>query len=291
MRRKRPGRYGQQTGTIATSPKEIDSIIRQEYGAIYKGNNPSQGSPDALAEQYLHDYRDYIFNQPEMLMEDLTGEDVELAVDALKATAGGMDQWGPADLKLLSTLACKQLATFFNLIEGGAPWPEQLRYARAAFLAKEEDSDLDPMDYRVLLMLPAIYRLWGKIRLEHLSPWISTWDLQEVYAGIEGKGAAVAAYATAIEIGYCRLAGTPYTGGAADIYNCFDQIRRDVVYKLLDRAGMPKRVTHAYMNFLEALVVRNTVAGGLGEAYTRPTSIPQGEPTVSYTHLTLPTKA
>ena len=176
-----------------------------------------------------------------------------------------MDQWDLADLKLVSPMACARLADLFNMIEKGASWPDQLSAARAAFLAKEEDSDLDPMDYRVLLMLASTYRLWGKIRLTHLKPWIATWDLQEVYAGVEGKGAADAAYATAIEIEYCRLAGTPYTGGAADIYKCFDQIRRNVVYKLLDRAGMPKRVTHAYRNFLEALVVRNTVAGALAK--------------------------
>ena len=33
-----------------------------------------------------------------------------------------------------------------------------------------------------------------------------------------------------------------------------------------------------YKKFLEGLTVYNTVAGGLGEAYTKPTSIPQGDP-------------
>ena len=41
---------------------------------------------------------------------------------------------------------------------------------------------------------------------------------------------------------------------------------------------MPMQVVHAYKSFLEALSVRNTVAGGLGEEYTKPTSIPQGDP-------------
>ena len=104
------------------------------------------------------------------------------------------------------------------MIEEGAQWPKQLNFARAAFLAKEEDSDMDPMDYRVLLMLASSYRLYGKIRLSHLQPWIDGWNLPEIYAGIEGKGAADAAYATAIEIEQCRVAGIKYTGGAADIF-------------------------------------------------------------------------
>ena len=60
-----------------------------------------------------------------------TGEDVEAAVQRLKATAGGMDQWDPADLKLLSPEACSHLTTFFNMIEAGAPWPSLLNHARA----------------------------------------------------------------------------------------------------------------------------------------------------------------
>lgn len=41
---------------------------------------------------------------------------------------------------------------------------------------------------------------------------------------------------------------------------------------------MPPRVLDTYRSFLEGLTVYNTVAGGLGEAYTSPTSIPQGDP-------------
>ena len=84
------------------------------------------------------------------------------AIRGLKEIAGGLDQWGPADLKLLSKEACKELANLFNMIEGGASWPKQLNVARAAFHAKEADSDMDPLAYRVLLMLPSVYRLWER---------------------------------------------------------------------------------------------------------------------------------
>ena len=116
------------------------------------------------------------------------------------------------------------------MIEKGAKWPKQLTTARAAFLAKEEDSDMDPLAHRVLLMLASVYRLWGKIRLVHLQPWIETWALDAIYAGIEGQGANDAAYATAVEIEYCRVHGIEYSGGAADIYKCFDQIKREKLY-------------------------------------------------------------
>ena len=35
---------------------------------------------------------------------------------------------------------------------------------------------------------------------------------------------------------------------------------------------------NVYREFQEALTIRNTVTGGLGEPYMKPTSIPQGDP-------------
>ena len=43
---------------------------------------------------------------------------------------------------------------------------------------------------------------------------------------------------------------------------------RPLIYSILEKAGMPPRVLDTYKKFLEGLTVYNTVAGGLGEAYT-----------------------
>ena len=90
-----------------------------------------------------------------MELDDITEEDVQEEIRMLKETAGGMDQWTPADLKMLPKTACRRLAHMFNAIEKGATWPEEQTSARAAFMAKEEGIELDPQSYRVLLMLPA----------------------------------------------------------------------------------------------------------------------------------------
>ena len=97
-----------------------------------------------------------------------------------------------------------------------------------------------------------------------------------MYAGIEAQGAEDAAYHTALVAELCKLTDTQFSGGAADIYKRFDQIVRPLIYNLLDEAGMPDKGLETYKKFLEALVVHNTIGGGLGEAYTKPTSIPQG---------------
>ena len=120
--------------------------------------------------------------------------------------------------------------------------------------------------------------MWAKTRLAHLAPWVKEWHLDEMFAGVEGKGAADASYTTALRIELCNLLGEEYAGAAADIYKCFDQIQRPLLYETLKKAGMPGGVMSAYQRFQEAMKVRNTIAGGLGEEYVRKTSIPQGDP-------------
>ena len=99
-----------------------------------------------------------------------------------------------------------------------------------------------------------------------------------MYVGVGGQGAEDAAYATAVLIEHCMLRGKEATGGAADIFKCFDQITRPLVYELLRKAGMPEKVLKAYIGFQENLKAYNTVSGGIGEAYRKPTSVPQGDP-------------
>ena len=196
----------------------------------------------------------------------------------VKETAAGLDQWAPADLKMLSPKAYEAIATMLNMIEEGKAWPKQMNVARAAFLPKGETNSQDPLEYRVLLMLPGVYRMYTKTRLRHLAPWVKEWQLEGMFAGVEGKGAADAVYNTTLRIELCKILGEDFAGAAADIYKCFDQIQRPLLYAILEKAGMPKGILRAYKNFQENMKVRNTVAGGLGSEYDRKTSIPQGDP-------------
>ena len=95
-------------------------------------------------------------------------------------------------------------------------------------------------------MLPAIYRLWARAWLSHLEPWVDAWSLEEMYAGIGGQGAEDAAYASAMLLEHCHLRNLDATGGAADIFKYFDQVNRELVYELLAKAGLPRKVLAAY---------------------------------------------
>ena len=106
-RRKTIGPRGQPPGTVATSPKEVDAIVRQEYDRIYDGNVEEQ---EAFANRYMRDYDPYIFKMSNADIMKINGGEVEEAARAARETAAGMDQWSPADLKMLSKRAYAKLA-------------------------------------------------------------------------------------------------------------------------------------------------------------------------------------
>ena len=167
LRREALGPRGQQAGTITTNPDEIDEIFKGKYGGLDVGN---VRSIKEHVERYMEKYDDYIFKRPQAEIENITGDDVYETIREQKETAGGLDQWTPASLKLFTRKACGKFAELMNMVEEGAKWLESSTTARAAFLPKGEEPSLDPLEHRVLLMLSTFYRTWAKAPLKHLQP-------------------------------------------------------------------------------------------------------------------------
>ena len=76
-----------------------------------------------------------------------------------------------------------------NIIEETARWPKEMSKARAAFMQKNPDKDTDPLQYRVLTILSAVYRRWASLRLYDMQDWTDEWHLPEMYAGTGAQGA------------------------------------------------------------------------------------------------------
>ena len=93
----------------------------------------------------------------------------------------------------------------------------RMNVTRTVFMAQYGENTLCSANYRVLLMMPAAYRLWGKKRLRHLQQWVGEWPTPEMFAGVALQGAEDAARLAASEAELCTLASTEFSGGAADI--------------------------------------------------------------------------
>ena len=131
LKRRRVGARGQKKGSVTTKPTEIDEIIQETYGEIYKGN---VANPRRMTKRYMKEYNKYIHKAQQATIEPITGEDLDETSIKAKEIAVGPDQWAPADLKLLSPKAFEALVVLLKLIEDGAEWSKQMNTATAAFL-------------------------------------------------------------------------------------------------------------------------------------------------------------
>ena len=157
---------------------------------------------------------------------------------------------------LLSDQAFQLLAQLLNMIEEGHGWPDTIPTAKAAFLAKDPSKTDDPLSYRVLLILPTLYRRWASVRLLDMAPWIDEWAMDEMYAGVKGQGAQDGWYKMALYIEAWNLTNGKFTGGTVDIWKCLDQIPRNMLYALATKAGMTDGILNAYRCFQEGMDTR-----------------------------------
>jgi hypothetical protein len=275
LRRTTRGPDGQEQGSFATCPSEIDSILRDAWQQIYNGTSKSLHE---LADGFMTKYSQYLLHAPEYHLGDIQPEAFRHACMTASNTAGGLDGWDPIDFKLLSPHSFCYLADLLNAIELGAPWPDGLTQGRLAFLAKDPTQAEDPMSYRPLLVLPHLYRRWAAHRLQCLPGWIDSWANDSMFAGIPDKGAEDAWWLSSVTMESWQAKGIPFSGSSADIAKCFDQMVRPLVYAIAKAAGMPMRVLEPYQRFMEGMSVRNTISDCLGEPYVRRCGIPQGCP-------------
>ena len=75
-----------------------------------------------------------------------------------------------------------------------------------------------------------------------------------------------------------RLQGKNITVGSIDVYKCFDQMNRKLVYKRVKEAGMSKQILETYFQYIDNLDVRFQIGKTLGRKQRDKCSIPQGCP-------------
>ena len=97
-----------------------------------------------------------------------------------------------------------------------------------------------------------------------------------MFAGIPGAGAEEGWYLTQLAIETSRLLGMDISAGSIDVFKCFDQLSRKLIYALAKEAGMPKKILNTYFAYIDNLDVRFQVGKTLGEKHQDETSIPQG---------------
>lgn len=226
----------------------------------------------------MRTYAPYIFrgaadNPPPFTANMLLKHSLRCGQSAL-----GHDGWAFTDFDLLSKEALGLLADLLNAIVQGAPWPRAVLQPRAVFLPKTADAVHNPMAYRIFKTTSSLFRLWATARLRQPAPWIRSWDGPALNAGVLGKGTPDNWHTTAIEIDAARLDGACVAGGSLDVFNCFNQFNRPLIFQLAEAAGMPLAIFGPYRRFITSFQMRFQLNRAIGRSVCENASLPQGCP-------------
>ena len=224
------------------------SIMRQFWAAIYNGN---VSNTMTHIRNYFSNFAPYIHRADKFSISDLTAEEIFQTCVEAQHSSKGMDHRSPAEFSLLSLGACGYLADMLNTIELGAAWPKDLLHVRAPLLSKDTDDPYDPAAFRILMILPTVYCRWAAARLKHLQPWLQSWATPDIYAGVPLLSAEYAWFHTALDAEEAELTHAAFAGVCADVYKCFDQLIRGLIYWVALYAGFLYLSLCAYQSFQE----------------------------------------
>jgi ribonuclease HI len=223
-------------------------------------------------------YAGHIFKSAEFVIQPLTMKDFKDTCISQAKSAPGLDGWAAADLALFSDEAFQVVVDLLNHIEeGNIKWPKHMLETRAVLLPKDPNDVSNPLAQRILKITSCYYRRWAGTRLKNIEDWVELWDDPALHV-IGGKGALDAWFNKALSIEAAKLEGIHIAGGSVDVYKCFDQVNRELLFLLAQQAGMPMRILRPYFDYIDQIEVRYQIGKYIGKPHRERCSIPQGCP-------------
>ena len=240
-------------------------------------------SPPERALAYLQEAGEDVLIGDQFALPDWSEDRLMRLLSGAEDRAAGLDGWAPRHWRHLTRAAVRWLVVLLTLVEAGAEWPRDALHGKAVFIGKPSTRWDDPLTWRVLLILPYLYRVWAKSRLADLEPWAAAWATPDMMALYPGTDATLAWYRSALYREQAAMQGRPYSGSCDDIWKCYDRVSRQLANMVACAAGFPVAVAQAYLRFHGRLEVRNSLPLGLGRPVRRMLAIPQGCPSATCT--------
>ena len=157
------------------------------------------GQRDTSLEEFSFEVEGWLLLLPIVDLPRLTGQMLYDVVHRKNVSAGGLDDWGWRELKVLPVSWFDELARILTLVEETGVWPDGLLDAYIAMIPKT-DGDATPVGQRPLSVLPVVYRIWASARMVQLEGWFKSWVPDSVFSAGGGRGSVEAWYTTALDI-------------------------------------------------------------------------------------------
>lgn len=166
--------------------------------------------------------------------------------------AAGIDGWRTVEMFSLPNFVYDQIATFFRGIEDGTRlMPKQLATAKQVLLNKNGLDD--PMQKRIISLLPSFLLAYTGTRFRHLQSWQQSVFPSEIKGGIKGRCLSDIPTNLRLCINTSKQSKCPLVGIKLDKSKCFDRIVYPIAASLLLGFGCPKKVVSFFVGIYSTL--------------------------------------
>ena len=258
---------------VVTSFQEMDSALTSLWKPIW--NKHSDLPPDAWnrALQFAQVY------MPQMDFEVplWSGERIcNLATRYKKKASTGPDGWSREDVQHLSSSAQDDLALLFTEVQKKGLWPQQLVTGMVCPARKHQEAK-SPGDYRPIILLSFLYRLWSSVASKALLGALASRVGTHIYGYVPGRRPQDLWFVVQMLVECSYFDNDLMTGFNLDLEKCFNCLPRMPILGALTAMKAPAEVLVPWKGALQQLQRRFKIASNTGQAHCSSVGFPEGD--------------
>ena len=253
---------------------EMEAALSAMWAPIWLRHADTPPEVWERAEQFAKAYLPHmpISSQPWTSARVLT-----LAKRYKKTSATGPDGWSREDVENLSTESAAHLAYFFERIQTDAGWPAQLTTGFVCPARKLPEAE-QPKDYRPIILMPFLYRLWASGSAKTCIPHLSQMAGLHQYGFIPQRRATDLWFLLQSAIEVSLGTSENVMGYNLDLIRCFNNIPRLPMFQAMATLGLPKPLLDGWAKALTALRRRFKIGFEVGAEHPSTSGFPEGCP-------------
>ena len=282
------------------SPEPMDSLFQQQYLTstediqmeFVKLWEPRWKAATDLSDsdwERFHSFTRSFVPSVKMEITDITLAQWKRALKRFKPRAAiGVDGFSHRDLLRLPDEWTLQLLHLLHQIERAEmEWPAQLLYGKVISLAKRAQPLL-PDHYRPVVIFSTIYRTWSSVRSRQLIAQIAPL-LERFHACgfLPGKETAMYWLGLQADLEQICQSGSTLLGMSTDLQKAFNHIPRRQTALLAQHIGVPERIIHPWMLFLQRCIRSFVVRLSHGPSVESRVGMPEGDALSVYAMIQL----
>ena len=244
-----PNLISDSAGNILFQPSEAIQEINSQWDDVFSANILRSDPIDIL--RVIWPYISHENHQQDDL--DLAPADLFYTVQKRKAVAApGLDGWRTHELQCLPVAFFVPVAQYFRALEQNAEsLANTLTCAKQVILNK--NGHADPMQKRLITIMPALTLAYTGTRFRQLQEWQSRSIPKTIYGGIKGRSMAAIATSLRLDVDDADANHDAIVGIKLDKSKCFDRIIPEYAASLFLCFGIPQGIVAIFLKIYRNL--------------------------------------